>query len=133
MREDEETIVSEPQRVRPFYCGTQYYDWMFANCDRCTKGLREMPDGELVTRCEILDALSAASWDDGTVAPNIADRMGYADGETRYGWRCPEVVWTAKWKTEYCEKHPESEECSAWNNRKRISRTKRGQLELLPQ
>ena len=118
------------ERIRPFSNGSQYMDWMGANCDRCTKGYRERPDGEWDTRCDILNALSEANWDDGTIPPSIAVRMGYA--ARRYCWQCPEVVHTAAWKTEFCRKNPDAPECEGWNNRKRIARRKKGQLELMP-
>lgn len=76
--------------VRPFYCGTQYMDWLENNCYRgCSKAapvdatLDEMP-------CEIERALSWACMDDGTVSAEMGRRMGLPRWEGYYSWPCPE-------------------------------------------
>ena len=78
--------TDQGQRVWPFSCGTQSMDWDQSNCCTCRR------DPEI---CEVSVALMVACFDDGTVSPEIAKRMGYTDygwkgGVPRYGWPCLE-------------------------------------------
>lgn len=92
-------------RVRPFSNGSQYDTWEAANCDRCVKNWRDDADGNPQTACEIAHALLVAFWDDGTIAAEIADRMGYESD--RSCWQCGEVEWTEAWKQEAMRRWPE--------------------------
>ena len=70
---------------RPFYCGSQYSDWVSENCERCSRGY----DYEAGTwRCELQRALDEAYLDTGEVADEVAERIGYREG--LYIWRCAE-------------------------------------------
>ena len=79
---------------RPFANGYEYCAWERVNCGRCRLQL-STPEGEPVP-CEIVDALAAARWDDGTVTAEIAERMGYLDNSPprakgfTLAWDCPE-------------------------------------------
>jgi hypothetical protein len=89
-------------RIQPFYCGSQYMDWLTANCERCKKYDLEQ------SSCEIDSALFEACIDDGTVSEEIAVRMGFlVDGKQNgnYNWMCPEVDWTEEWKAEYLRRN----------------------------
>lgn len=83
-------------RVRPFHCGTQYLDWENSNCCRCKKYTDD------ASGCEIMQALAYASVSDGTVSPEMAERMGYKKGA--YLWPCAEVDWTDEWTAECFER-----------------------------
>jgi len=76
-------------RVRPFSNGTEYNMWSERNCERCRKVNWEAIDGP-TSQCEIILALEAANWDDGTVSADIARRMG----------------WDGEWARECLEKEP---------------------------
>jgi hypothetical protein len=75
------------QRIRPFSHMSQDADWMGRNCYRCQK----FPDARSCT-CEIYDALTVAYFTDGTIASDIATRMGYPGATGAYPWDCPEPV-----------------------------------------
>lgn len=93
--------------IRPFYCGTQFADWIDRNCSRCAKYSFALDPATGKTRapldpdrvCQIEMALFCASLGNGAVTAEIAQRMGFtgARGEDldenghRYGWRCPEL------------------------------------------
>ena len=67
-------------RVRPFSNGTECRMWMEENCERCQKvDWTDKMNGP-TSKCEIIIAVDAADWDDGTVSADIARRMGW-DGE----------------------------------------------------
>jgi len=85
--------------MRPFSNGTQYMDWVGANCDRCTKGAHRLgPDA--LPDCEIELALGEALCGDGSVTDEIAWRMGYyPDGS--YCWMCSEWNPTKEWSAEW--------------------------------
>lgn len=87
------------KRERPFSCGTQFADWVSANCDRCTHS----------KKCDIVNALSEAFWGDGSVSIEIAKRMGCESPETRFQWKCGEWEPTEEWKAEWAKKHPVEE------------------------
>jgi hypothetical protein len=72
--------------VQPFYCGSQFGDWIDRNCSRCSKYDPDEATGE----CEIDDALGMAYLGDGEISEEIARRMGY--DEAVYSWDCPERV-----------------------------------------
>lgn len=94
--------------IRPFSCGSMAGDWMASNCDRCTKGA--LPWGEQGLQCPIQDAVMVAWFEDGTVTPEIARRMGHGgENNGRYVWQCGEADWTEEWKAEWRKRHPETE------------------------
>lgn len=74
-------------RVYPFHCGSQFADWQDRNCQRCAKYNPDTYTGD----CDLDEALFEAQMGDGSMAPEMATRLGYTD-ETRdaYGWDCPE-------------------------------------------
>lgn len=68
-------------KVVPFSNGSQYGDWMGANCDRCKKN----------DTCDLQLALDTACFTDGMVSPENATRMGItAENNGRYCWPCGE-------------------------------------------
>ena len=94
-----ETAQLNPERARPFYCGTQFGDWTTRNCDVCAKGIYAVTGSDYPQwsdvpedrRCAIEYALGEAYICDGAVIPEIARRMGYCDDvRQRVPWRCPE-------------------------------------------
>lgn len=91
-------------KVYIFSSGSQYSDWVSSNCERCTKYNKEG-----VSDCEIETALLCAYFDDGKVAPDIAERAGANEEENagRYIWQCSEVDWTDEWKAEYLARNCE--------------------------
>ena len=93
--------------MRPFYCGSQYLDWVASNCERCKKGSID----EIEIRCPIQRTLDAACIGDGEISDAMAVRMGITE-ETKnaYGWPCAEVEWTEEWKAEYIRR---KERCTA--------------------
>jgi hypothetical protein len=62
------------ERIRLFSNGEEYRNWEHNNCDRCVK--RWPGNGPAL--CDLEESLSVACIDDGTVAPEIAARLGYA-------------------------------------------------------
>ena len=91
--------MSEKQeRIRPFDNGIHLSGWQASNCQRCTKF-----DVELTPVCDIDYALLDAYMFDGTVSPEIAERMG-AVGHNKYVWQCGEVEWTEEWKAEVIQR-----------------------------
>jgi hypothetical protein len=98
--------MTDEQRIRPFYCGTQADDWEDVNCRRCVKGYDEVTQ---TFRCDIQEAVFVAGWEDGTVSPSIAARMGHERAEVppRYCWPCAEVAWSAAWQAHCRAMHPE--------------------------
>lgn len=89
------------ERIYVFSCGSQYDDWTSSNCDRCTKGWRVVNPDEPMA-CDIQEALLVACFEDGTVSPEVAARMGVSEAtKGRYNWCCGEVDWTPEWKAEY--------------------------------
>lgn len=79
----------QTDRVRPFFCGTQYADWVTRNCEECKRGFYQNGD-KLV--CEVEEAITIAAISDGYVTPEIAQRMGYDDSLvlTWLTWQCAE-------------------------------------------
>lgn len=75
--------------MRPFSCGAQFSDWMYANCDRCKKGA---PDDGSWPTCDIQAKLLEAYLDDGNVTDSIACRMGALDYPGHYNWPCGEIA-----------------------------------------
>ena len=79
--------------MRPFYCGTQYYDWLSANCKRCKKA-------NFI--CEIQEALNMACIGSGEISEPMAKRVGITEeNKSLYQWPCGEVEWTEEWKAEF--------------------------------
>ena len=68
------------QKVRPFANGTQYMDWLEANCRQCRKYNKN---------CCLEFELAMASGTDGLIEPEIAKRIGLPSDEII--WRCPEM------------------------------------------
>lgn len=84
--------------IRPFYCGTQYIDWEASNCDRCEKAVSY----DMIFKCEIQAALSAACIGSGEISEEIAKRAGINEKtKNMYLWKCSEVVWTEDWINEF--------------------------------
>lgn len=85
------------EKVRPFSTGSQFADWCDRNCSRCVK---YEPDGPAAA-CQIDHALMDAQIGDGSVPPEIAERLGYVediawnDEGFFYTWDCPERVLSA--------------------------------------
>lgn len=74
--------TEQEQRVRPFSSGTQWLDWWDVNCATCHR------DEE---KCEIAVGLNTASFVDGTVIADVAERMGFTRfGADHYDWPCLE-------------------------------------------
>jgi len=71
----------------PFYCGTQYADWMTSNCMNCKKF---DVNGEN-TNCELDDAIAVAFWGDGNVPEPIAERMSAIKYKGLHNWPCGEI------------------------------------------
>jgi hypothetical protein len=85
-------LAATPERIRPFYCGSQYGDWQDRNCLRCTKYNPDEFDGA----CEIDGALGMGYLTDGMVTAEIARRMGYREASPselpEYTWPCPDRI-----------------------------------------
>jgi hypothetical protein len=77
------------ERIYLFSNGTQYMDWTANNCDRCTKAGDPSEPGS--SKCELFEAIHDAATEDGTVAHEIAKRIGLTDAGLKYVWRCPEL------------------------------------------
>ena len=73
----------------PFYCGTQRMDWMYRNCDRCTKFDPDTTPED--APCDIDAALTRAAMGE-EVPDEIKKRMGVPDDVCAYTWDCPERV-----------------------------------------
>jgi hypothetical protein len=75
-------------RHHPFHCGTQYLDWENRNCCRCAKYSDD------ASKCDLMQALAQACFDDGTVSTDVAGRIGLLDalagGRSPYLWDCKE-------------------------------------------
>ena len=67
-------MESEMDRIRLFSNGEEYRTWEHNNCDRCVKAW----PGNGPALCDLEEALAFACFDDGTIAPEIAARLGYA-------------------------------------------------------
>lgn len=88
-------------RTRPFSNGSQYMDWCERNCLRCSRHT-DAPGRMHDVKCDIERALSNAFWDDGSIADDIAERMGALDSRPprqdgfSYTWDCPEFEVTGE-------------------------------------
>jgi hypothetical protein len=82
------------ERISPFSCGSQMGDWETKNCANChLQGYyRDEQRNDWAWRCDIQKAIGESYIGDGTVSEDIARRMGAIDNETRYGWRCNELI-----------------------------------------
>lgn len=70
------------ERVRLFANGEEYRTWQWNNCVRCTKR----------PTCDLEEAMASACVLDGTVAPDVAARVGLPDGfQGKPAW-CPEFA-----------------------------------------
>jgi hypothetical protein len=92
-----EDTTQAPEGIIPFYCGSQYQDWMWNNCHQCAR--YNADEFETINRgCDIEEALFNCSWGVEPLSPEMARRMGFilADGtETdAHCWRCPEYAAT---------------------------------------
>jgi hypothetical protein len=81
----------DANKVHPFHSGSQYMDWRYRNCERCTKsydnnGLKHP------SPCDIDNAISMACIGSGKVSKNIAQRMGAIGNECALSWDCPELT-----------------------------------------
>lgn len=75
-------------RVRPFSNGSEYRDWTERNCrDGCLFFDAEPP------KCELEFALGLAYFGDGTIAPEIARRLGCSTETMGYpAAHCPKKL-----------------------------------------
>jgi D-arabinose 1-dehydrogenase-like Zn-dependent alcohol dehydrogenase len=80
--------MTDENWVYLFSNGTQFMDWMYRNCERCSK----YSDDDAPT-CD-LDALNTyALMEDGSYSLEDAVRLGYDPAhQNRYTWDCPERV-----------------------------------------
>ena len=83
----------------PFSNGSQFMDWLSANCDRCKKYNEDVDK-----TCDIEYALGMAYVNDGKITDEMAKRCGADVNKGKFQWMCPEVDWTEEWKKEYLEK-----------------------------
>ena len=67
------------ERVHIWSNGTEFMIWEENNCSRCVKA----PTANWGGACDLNDAIAVACIDDGTFAPEVATRLGYA-GEPRF-------------------------------------------------
>jgi hypothetical protein len=75
--------------VRPFANGFEWDNWQAANCEQCP--IAYDPETMRDYACPIQAALDWASSSDGTIAGEIAKRMGFSDAvKARLGWPCKE-------------------------------------------
>lgn len=82
--------LTKPQndgRVSPFSCGSQWVDWQNSNCCQCSRVDWTDPN-DPKTECNLFDALSYASVDDGRISPELAARLGV--DPKHYVWPCLE-------------------------------------------
>lgn len=83
---------AEPERERPFHCGSQFVDFESVNCCRCAKCSEDATTEYVWGECELHDALTEACIGDGLVDVELLRRHGY-DGVARsYGWKCSQRV-----------------------------------------
>jgi hypothetical protein len=75
-------------RRQPFPEQARFLDWVMSNCDRCQKGSLNNDDR---TICDLESALEVAILSDGTVAGDIAARLGVPE-DTGTCWQCLEFV-----------------------------------------
>ncbi len=80
---------------RPFSNGSQAADWFGSNCDRCVKSGDAGEAGS--SACTIFEAIHDAASEDGTVSPEMAERMGLIENKGKYVWMCNEVEWSQEW------------------------------------
>ena len=101
------------ERIPLFSTGTQSMDWMANNCDRCTKAGDISERGS--SKCELFEALGDAGADDGTVSPEIAQRIGRTSAGTRYVWQCPELHLPGMAHPLAEQRRIDREKLAAWN------------------
>jgi len=77
--------------LTPFYCGTQYMDWRYNNCDRCKKDYdwEKYPNNGKNNKCKAEEALSLASISSGKISNKIAKFIAFKEGH--YIWLCPHL------------------------------------------
>lgn len=95
--------------VRPFSNGTEYQDWVWANCNACAKRYDE---AAATWHCDIERALNEACIGDGRIERAIAERMGATDDSrtlhrTPDGWALTVLGWPC------AERAPEDEPTDA--------------------
>ncbi len=84
----ERSKSSNSDRVRPFYCGTQFADWTERNCARCKHGYDEQAEE---FKCFLEKALGEALIGDGTITLEVARKIGWEKPPPfPYTWDCPE-------------------------------------------
>ena len=93
--------------MKPFSSGSQFQDWVGANCDRCTKGAHRL-GADALPDCEIELALGEAYIGDGNITDEIAARLGCGSG--LYCWQCTEWEPTEEWQDEWYRRHGAEEE-----------------------
>jgi hypothetical protein len=77
-----DAVNETTDRVRPFANGFELEHWEDRNCARCVR---------LARGCEIDIAITEALFDDGSFAPEMADRMGWDESKRAVlGWACAE-------------------------------------------
>jgi hypothetical protein len=77
--------LTNDNRVRTFSNGTEYECWFERNCGNCTMTYEPSPDP---CGCALYKALGEAFWGDGTIAREVAEQFGWAEG-TLYFPACP--------------------------------------------
>ena len=70
--------MSDGKTRTPFHCGSQFMDWIDRNCYRCAKGIMDPAPYP----CELQEALDEAAALDGSLAEDIAKRIGLPDNVT---------------------------------------------------
>lgn len=79
-------MSDQPQKVAPFYCGSQRMDWKAFNCFQCVHGYDE---AARKWRCDLERGLDEAYMGDGTTTPELAAAIGTPADVRAHNWRCP--------------------------------------------
>ena len=84
----------QPKADAPFYCGSQYGDWLESNCYRCRRLQHRRWDQDywndpVEPRCEIEEALSRCAIT-GEVPYYILRAIHFQENREHYVWPCPE-------------------------------------------
>lgn len=79
-------MSDQPQKVAPFYCGSQRADWKFHNCFACVHGY---DDAARTWRCDLERGLDESYMGDGHVTRELAAAIGMPDDCRVHNWRCP--------------------------------------------
>lgn len=89
LEESHEKFMREnPNLITPFYCGSQYIDWVGRNCDNCQMGYDEN-HGKY--KCHIQGAFDHASISDGYINKDIFIESGGNLEDMKYSWKCKKI------------------------------------------